>query len=110
MYLLICRYKHYTVNGSWVNNTTNKVHARLLQRTGDPGDDQELHLLQLSQDHSGWYSCVVSNQYGKLVKHGYLAVVDQLPGTDNTLTWLALAGGLAVLTILAIALLLTWLR
>ena len=47
------------------------------------GDDQELHLIQLRQEDSGWYSCVVENPFGFCVSFGYLNVTQPLEDPDT---------------------------
>jgi len=68
-------YKHYTVNGSW-HDDNGKLYVEKLKQTGDnPEDDQVLHLVNVSMNHGGWYSCRVSNQYDRVVEHGYVEVI-----------------------------------
>jgi len=73
-------YRHFQVNGSYVNKETDKVHIVALQRSEEnPPDDAELVLNDISKEDEGFYSCRVKNQFDGLVSTGYLTVIDPLP-------------------------------
>ena len=42
--------------------------------TPPPEDDQELQLHDLQESDTGWYSCRVTNQYGGIVRSGWVQV------------------------------------
>ena len=48
-----------------------------VQSTDDippPVDDEELQLYDLQESDTGWYSCRVTNQYGGIVRSGWIQV------------------------------------
>jgi len=81
-------YKHYAVNGSWLDSN-GKVYANFMQDSQSsppPADDQKLQLTNLNLTDTGWYSCAISNQYGRLVRSGWVEVVEMLEEQQVTLT------------------------
>ena len=52
-----------------------------VQSTDDvppPEDDEELQLHDLQESDTGWYSCRVTNQYGGIVRSGWVEVKRQM--------------------------------
>ena len=48
-----------------------------VQSTDDvppPEDDEELQLYDLQESDTGWYSCRITNQYGGIVRSGWVEV------------------------------------
>ena len=45
--------------------------------TPPPEDDQELQLHDLQESDTGWYSCRVTNQYGGIVRSGWVQVREE---------------------------------
>ena len=43
-----------------------------------PEDDEELQLHDLQESDTGWYSCRVTNQYGGIVRSGWVEVMQEL--------------------------------
>ena len=42
-----------------------------------PVDDEELQLYDLQESDTGWYSCRVTNEYGGIVRSGWLEVMEE---------------------------------
>eukprot|EP00092_Neocalanus_flemingeri_P041331 GFUD01045005.1.p1 GENE.GFUD01045005.1~~GFUD01045005.1.p1 ORF type:complete len:884 (-),score=253.97 GFUD01045005.1:246-2897(-) len=81
-------YKHYTVNGSWLDSE-GKVYATSLQDSQSsppPPDDQKLQLSNLGLNDTGWFSCAISNQYGRLLRSGWVEVVEMMEEEQGNLT------------------------
>ena len=60
-------------------------YVTLLQSTDDeppPPDDEELHLHDLQESDTGWYSCRVTNQYGGVVRSGWVEVTQEVVGEE----------------------------
>ena len=56
-------------------------YVTLMQSTDDippPEDDEELHLHDLQESDTGWYSCRVKNQYGGIVRSGWVEVGQEI--------------------------------
>jgi hypothetical protein len=52
-----------------------------VQSTDDippPADDEELQVYDLQESDTGWYSCRVTNQYGGIVRSGWVEVRQEL--------------------------------
>jgi len=81
-------YKHYQVNGSWMDEekTAYAHHLQDSQSSPPPQDDQELVLTDLKLNDTGWYSCKVSNQYGRLAESGFVKVVESLEELQMVVT------------------------
>jgi len=74
-------YKHYQVDGEWIDPDTGTLAVHHLQdsySSPPPEDDQKLPLTNLTMSDTGWYSCRISNQYGRLFRSGYVQVVEEL--------------------------------
>jgi len=78
-------YKHFQVDGKWMNDDKTP-YATLLQESNSsppPDDDQQLNLVNVTLNDTGWYSCRVSNQYGRLVRSGFVQVVEELVDKED---------------------------
>ena len=52
-----------------------------VQSTDDhppPVDDEVLQLHDLQESDTGWYSCRITNQYGGIVRSGWVEVMQEL--------------------------------
>ena len=52
-----------------------------VQSTDDhppPEDDEVLQLHDLQESDTGWYSCRIRNQYGGIVRSGWVEVMQEL--------------------------------
>ena len=77
-------YKHFLVNGLWEDPVTEKVYASKLQETDTHiGDDETLVLSNVTEEDEGFYTCSVSNQFGNLVRSGFVNVTEPLPETEE---------------------------
>jgi len=100
-------YKHYQVNGTWMDEegTPYAFHLQDSHSSPPPEDDEELVLSSLKLNDTGWYSCRVKNQYGNLVKSGYVQVVEFIdeqqavvstPSPTYTYVSIGLGGGIGL--------------
>ena len=93
-------YKHFQVDGKWMDEE-GAPFIKFLQDTETfPEDDEKLVLSNVTLNDTGWYSCRVKNQYGKLVRSGYVeVVVDELESqgvifsTNSLYTYLPIVVG-----------------
>ena len=63
------------MNGSYTDSE-GKVYIRKMQDSLSlmEGDDQQLQLTNVTLEDSGWYTCLVSNQFDKVVSTGFVEV------------------------------------
>jgi len=74
-------FKHYQVDGAWVDEKSDKAFVNILQYTNSkppPEDDQRLVLVNVTFTDSGLYSCRVSNQYGSTISSGLVSVIEKI--------------------------------
>ena len=105
------------MNGSYTN-ASGKYYTRKLQDSLYllEGDDQELQLIHLRQEDSGFYSCVVTNEFDYVVSTGYVEVLQHLGEEQDSPVqglpvWLfAVFGILGLVLVLAVAVMCTMYR
>ena len=96
----LCRLVQTFSDGKWMDEE-GAPHIKFLQDTETfPEDDEKLVLSNVTLNDTGWYSCRVKNQYGNLVRSGYVeVVVDKLEsegvifGTNSLYTYLPIVVG-----------------
>jgi len=70
-------FKHYQIDGKWMDEEGAPFVNHLQDSQTFPEDDEKLVLSNVTLNDTGWYSCRVRNQYGKLVSSGYVEVVEE---------------------------------
>jgi len=98
-------YKHYQVDGEWENPDTGTLYVHHLQDSQSsppPEDDQKLPLTNLTISDTGWYSCRISNQYGRLFRSGYVEVVEKYEEETNILYYTHISIGIGGAVVLCL--------
>ena len=81
-FMLSCL-RHHQENGSWTSTggMDGIPYVTTVQSSDDfppPVDDEVLQLHDLQESDTGWYSCRITNQYGGIVRSGWVEVLQEM--------------------------------